>query len=573
VSDTFPPGPAQPQQPSQGPPPAAPEQPYQQPAGAPEYLEAGGGSPLSPETGQQAGGGGRRRGLLIGAGIAALALVGVGAWAAAQFFATGAQPAEALPAGTIGYVSIDLDPSGAQKIEALRTLNKFPAFKEELGLNADDDIREKLFDALDLPDSCQVFYKEDVEPWLGERMALAAVVSGGKPQPVAVLQVHDADAADAALRKFRECGDDGNAGWVIDGDWAVVAETEAEARAVVDSAKQGTLADDEDFQKLTAATGSAGIATLYAAPEAGKYLADSMGTVGGLAGDAEQFLGDSGLADGNLLPDESLGSGGDSSFADAMKSFKGAAVSVRFDNGALEVEAAGDPGLNLSALSSSDRGGDVMETLPGDTAAAIGVGFESGWLTQLVDQISSHSGGDMSTEELFREASADTGLDLPGDAETLLGRSAALAISSDLDPEAFFNSTDPDLPIALKVQGDPDAIKTVLGKIASQDSSAADLLASDSDGDTIAIGPDADYRKAVLARGSLGTNDVYRDVVRESDKASVVLFVNFDAGDWLVRVAGDDKSVAENLRPLAGFGITTWKDDDYTHGVLRLTTD
>ena len=68
------------------------------------------------------------------AGIAALAVVGVGAWAAAQFFATGAQPSEALPAGTIGYASIDLDPSGAQKIEALRTLNKFPAFKDELDL-------------------------------------------------------------------------------------------------------------------------------------------------------------------------------------------------------------------------------------------------------------------------------------------------------------------------------------------------------------------------------------------------------------------------------------------------------
>ena len=75
-------------------PPQPPEQP-----GSPEYLEAGGGSPLPPETpAPPAGGGGRRRGLLIGGGVAALAVVGVGAWAAAQFFATGAQPSEALPA-------------------------------------------------------------------------------------------------------------------------------------------------------------------------------------------------------------------------------------------------------------------------------------------------------------------------------------------------------------------------------------------------------------------------------------------------------------------------------------------
>ena len=34
------------------------------------------------------------------------------------FFSTGAQPAEALPASTVAYVSVDLDPSGGQKIEA-----------------------------------------------------------------------------------------------------------------------------------------------------------------------------------------------------------------------------------------------------------------------------------------------------------------------------------------------------------------------------------------------------------------------------------------------------------------------
>ena len=95
------------------------------------------------------------------------------------------------------------------------------------------------------------------------------------------------------------------------------------------------------------AAGSAGIVTLYAAPEAGRYLGDSMGTVGGLAGEAEDFLSDGALPDGDtLLPDESLSGGDDSAVADAMKNFKGAAVSVRFDDGALEIEGAGDPGLD-----------------------------------------------------------------------------------------------------------------------------------------------------------------------------------------------------------------------------------
>src|SRR5204862_376219 len=154
-------------------------------------------------------GGGRRRGLLIGGGIAALAVVGVGAWAAAQYFNTGAQPAEALPASTVGYASIDLDPSGAQKIEALRTLNKFPAFKE-----------------------------------------------------------------------------------------------------------------------LTSAAGSAGIATMYAAPEAGKYFGDAMGGMSGLAGDVEQ----------GLTGTDSLGELSDAAptGTSPMSNFKGMAATVRFDDGALE---------------------------------------------------------------------------------------------------------------------------------------------------------------------------------------------------------------------------------------------
>ena len=353
-----------------------PERPIQHPGA--EYLEAGGGSPLPPdEVAPASGGGGRRRGLLIGGGVAALALVGVGAWAAANFFATGAQPSEALPASTIGYASIDLDPSGGQKVEALRTLNKFPAFKEELGLDADDDIRQKLFEELDLPEDCKIFYNEDVEPWFGERVAVAAVDTGGdSPEIVVVVQVKDADAAEAGLTKLRDCasGDEASGGWVIDGDWAVVAEDTEGAQAVVDATAKGTLADDPEFKELTAAAGSAGIVTMYAAPEASKFFADSVGGVGGLAEDLEQSL--TGTNTLGRLSSTSSPPGA----TPTLKGFNGLAITVRFDDGALEVEGAGDAGFDLSKVYGTDRGGDVVETLPGDTAAAIGVGLDEGWL-------------------------------------------------------------------------------------------------------------------------------------------------------------------------------------------------
>jgi hypothetical protein len=278
------------------------------------------------------------------------------------------------------------------------------------------------------------------------------------------------------------------------------------------------------------------------------------------------------------------GFGGDSDtlppaddMTDALKGFGGMAVTVRFDSGALEVESAGgSSALGLDALYSSDRGADVLETLPDDTAAAIGVGFDEGWVKALADRLSSFAGED--GDQLLKDASDATGLALPADLETLFGRSAALSFSSDFDPETFFNSSDgSDLPLAMKVQGDPEQIQAVLDKIVKgnpQEPDAATLLGTDVDGDTIVIGPNAGYRAQVLAKGTLGQNHVYQDVVRESDQASAVLFVNFDAGDdWLARLAGDDQSVQENVAPLAGFGVTGWSDDDYVHSVLRLTTD
>ena len=79
--------------------------------------------------------------------------------------------------------------------------------------------------------------------------------------------------ADAGLQKLRECGGGEDVGWKISGDWAVVAGSEAVAGKVVDAAAEHSLADDEDFKKWTDEAGDAGVATFYAGPAAGDYLA------------------------------------------------------------------------------------------------------------------------------------------------------------------------------------------------------------------------------------------------------------------------------------------------------------
>ena len=84
------------------------------------------------------------------------------------------------------------------------------------------------------------------------------------PTPVGVLQVTDADAAEEGLATLRDCAGSDVGGWVIEGDWAVIAETEKLAQEVVDA--DGSLADDETYQKWNGELGDAGVMSFYAVP-------------------------------------------------------------------------------------------------------------------------------------------------------------------------------------------------------------------------------------------------------------------------------------------------------------------
>ena len=444
-------------------------------------------------------------------------------------------------------------------------------------------------------------------------MAVAAVDTGDKqPQPVVVLQVKDAAKADAGLTKLQACdsgaessfgggsgsntgsdtgtdtgSDTGTGGWSVDGDWAVVAESDATAKKVADAAADASLADDAAYQKWTGEVGDPGVVTMYAAPAAGRYLADNLGQLEGMlsssgscavssspsaapgsaAYSSDLSCTDTGMGGG-------MGGGVPSDATDALKQFEGMAATIRFNDGALELEGAGDPGkASAQQLASSDKGDDVVTTLPADTAAALGAGFPEGWFTKLVDQLASSSG--MSASDLMDQMSQTSGLDLPADAETLTGDSMALSIGSGFDPETLVNSTDGSgVPIAAKIQGDSDGIDGVLAKLRPQMGAEASMLGSDSSGDMTAVGPDPDYRSQVLGHGNLGDSAVFKDVVREADKASALFYVNFDTGDdWLSKLAGGDQQVADNLKPLEGLGMSTWVDGGASHLVLRLTTD
>jgi hypothetical protein len=128
-------------------------------------------------------------------------------------------------------------------------------------------------------------------------------------------------------------------------------------------------------------------------------------------------------------------------------------VTVRFDDGAIELETAVDAVIGTPSCSGGGTA-DVVESLPADTGPSYGVGFADGWFGDVIDYVAPYTGSD--ADELMSELSDMTGLDLPADAETLAGDSAALALGSDFDPERSSSSEDgSDIPIALKIRATP----------------------------------------------------------------------------------------------------------------------
>jgi hypothetical protein len=408
---------------------------------------------------------------------------------------------------------------------------------------------------------------------------MAAVDLGeDAPAPVGVVQVTDGDKAEDGMATLLETCDpagegstgtepaEGTGGWVVDGDWLVVAETEDIAQQVVDATGEGTLADDATYQEWTDEVGDPGVMSMYAAPEAGRFLATfadqlGQGMVPGLPGAVPPMDGG---ATGEL-PEE---------LTTALEDFEGMAATLRFNDGALEFEAAtASADEEQMQMLATDRGDDVVTTLPEDTAVAIGFGFAEGWMQAALEQAVAASGGETTAEDMEAQLQAMTGLTV-ADLETLLGDSAAISLGSDIDPEAIFGSGDgSNIPVAAKVQGDASGIQDVLATLTESMGSEASFLGSDAEGDVVAIGPSADYRGSVLGDGDLGDSEVYQNVVRESDEASALVYVNFDANDWLTGLVEGEQEAQDNLEPLQGLGLSTWVDDGTSHGVFRLTTN
>lgn len=560
--------------------------------GGPEYLDTSG--PAQPALGND----NKKRLIALGAIVAGGAVVAGGAWAATSFFATGAQPAEALPDSTVAYFSVDLDPSGGQKIEAIKTLRKFPGFSDNVDLETDDDLRERLFEEITASGECDgLDYDADVKPWLGSRAAIAAVDLGeDAPTPVGVVQVTDSGKAEDGMAALVEtCGagesGDGSGAWVVDGDWMLVAETEELAQQVADAADGSSLAGDAAFGRWTGEAGDDGFMSMYVAKGATKYLDDleqlGSGAIPGTSPDAAGICESYGV-EGDPEYDECVAMFGDEAMGETtgeeippelkemIDDFDGAAATVRFDDGAVEVEyAMSNYQSDLTKFVDSDEGVSMIAGLPEDTVAALGFSLEEGWAEAMLNYFKTALPEDAGTiDEQLSQFETETGLAFPEDLETLMGEGVTLSVGSDIDPDAIANGGPGEIPFGLRIKGDAGEIQAVLDKVSELAGPEVAPYLEVTEGDGYAVmALNDDYRGQLESEGDLGGSDAYSEVV-ENDDAQSVMYVNFNVGDdWLVRATEDMPEVSENLEPLAAFGISSWVDDEVVHGLFKVTTD
>lgn len=509
----------------------------------------------------------RRRRWIAGgvAGVLGLSLIGGGVWAWQAYFATGPQAAEALPADTLFYVGLDLDPSGQQKLAALDFLEKFPAFDEEVGIDRDDDVRREIFDGIVGGSPCDdLDFEDDVAPWLGDRFGVAVVPSDGdRPQVpqlggdlVVVVQVDDADGADAAMDDLADCSGAGDElGWAVDGGWMVVTDSDALAEDVLADAAEDSLASDDTYQRWVGEAGDAGILSAYAAPESATRVVEG--------------LVDDGAIDA-AYEDEALESAAD---------FQGAALALRFADGGLELETATQAATDGDAPQLTDgTAGEMAAGLPEDTAAVAAVGLADGWYDALLEQVEASGVGRGEIDDAVADLEDETGWTLPEDVETLLGRGVALSVGGGVDLDALDDGDIEGAEVGATVRSaDTDAIADLVDQLLDTTDAPRDLdlnVTEGEDGTTVAS-PASGYADDLAASDGLGDADLFRDVVPETDDVHALLFVDFTAdGGWLadlLREDGDDE-LADNVEPLAALGLSVRVDGDVAHTLLRVTT-
>lgn len=477
--------------------------------------------------GQQSTGRARTLALVVGlvAIVGGTAAVGGGWLAFSKLNGGGPQPESVLPADTIAFAKVDLNPSGAQKVAAVRFALRFP--EAEGKVTETSDLRKVAFEQLQEDgDFKDLDYDTDVAPWVGDRFGVGLLPGAStkdKPIAVMVLAVTDEDKAKASLpqltaRSKTACG--------VSGGFAVCSDDRTTVTLLTEADHGTTLADAPGFSADMKALGEDGVAAAWV----------DLKRVGSLADQARLATG----MFGSAVPDAPRGGR--------------LAVALRFAGPHLEL--AGRVSDMPLSWPQKRGGGTGVTDLPSGTLAAFG-------LDSAGEQVTSSL---TSSKELVRqmtEAGADLGVKLPEDLAAALGDHATLAYGG-MDGDT--------VKVALRTGGDPSAVGRMVtalnrdGGVVNEPS----LHQSTAGGDPVVATTEGYARQIASGRG-LGDQTSFRDAVPGAKEARAVLYVDI-AG--LLKAHGKDfgKEGRKNLEPFAALGVSTRGEGKTAEFTVRLTT-
>ena len=475
------------------------------------------------------------------------------------------------PENALAFFSVNLDPAVEQQRNLLGLLRRFPDVRQEVR----DDFEESKDELLaDLFQESGLDYNEDVEPWLGNEVAVAVLPPGeGSEQPLVPLMVEseDDDAARDALEKSRRSGD-------FEGKFRFV-----ENFVVISDQQEEETLDDRVLNLVE-----------RDAEEDGGGLAEGEGftkVVDELHGDRLLL----GWVDGRQIVDLLDETGVLPPGLDLARSFQGAgevAFDLHAQRSALVLEGAAE-------ATGQSRGGDpkLTEGLPTDTLAAV-TAFNLAEGARQAFELATGAGGE-DPNALFREA---TGLDLQTDVLSWMQGEFVLVAGKSRSGQPF-----PDFAAVVeptdraRAEASMAKVRDSLAQRARIQLQERDIAGSRALVFPQAIAPGIQPAMALFAdRFVLANSPAYLEALARaasprfdespvydallgegsSDSTSFQIVLDIDPIREAIENAAPsderaeyDAEVKPNLEPLDGFGISARRDGDVERFEMRLTFD
>jgi hypothetical protein len=464
-----------------------------------------------------------RRGVVVAAVAVGTVLLGGAGFAAASYLSGGGtQPEDVLPGDALAFVKVDLDPSAGQKVALMSLLEKFP----DVDTEGDGDIRDQLLQPLLDLSGNELDYAADVEPWLGDRLAVAAVPAEDAEAgvaPVVALAVTDEGRMAEALTRAQDGAD---FGFAVRDDFVLITDTQARADRL--AATEQTLADDADFAGDRDALGGDQVAVAWADLPAAQGILERQATAQGMP---EDVFGGQDLA-GRVI------------------------LGVHAQDDALEMV-----GLDFGVSDVGVPSGEptrLVQDLPEDTLAALsasGVGERAVATWAEMEEFGA-------VAELEQQLAA-LDLDLPDDLRAMLG--------SDLVVAVFGEISSPSLGARVLTE-EPEASAQVLDGLLEAAGLGGSAIFSFGEQDYV-VATDADTADALAADGSLGDTDAFRAAVADPDGASAIGYVDLaEVLDQVVAQGGEAGEEAAKFSAVEALGLSMSATDEGSRIVLRITT-